>query len=144
MVIHDTASLDTFLALLEYLYTDHAPIEEGDSVEIMVLANQYCLSRLVDLCELYISKEVDRCCSKNIERAEIDVIGLLMTSQVSREEFSACCRSFSKLSLIMIQVACCSEMVSFENPFYLSTADSQCSAVRKVVPSLHLYQLPGL
>lgn len=75
-------SLENFLALLEYLYTDHAPIEEGDSVGIMVLADQYCQPRLVNLCELYITKEVDRSCSKCIETADIDVIGLLLTSQV--------------------------------------------------------------
>ena len=81
MPIVDT-SLENFLALLEYLYTDHAPIEDGDAVGIMVLADRFCQPRLVNLCELYITKEVDRSCSKNIEKSEIDVIGLLLTSQV--------------------------------------------------------------
>ena len=74
--------METFLALLEYMYTDHAPIEEGDSVALMVAANQFCLTRLVCLCELYITKEVDKSCRENIEKSEIDVIGLLLTSQV--------------------------------------------------------------
>ncbi len=77
-------SLENMMALLEYLYTDHAPIEEGDSVGIMVLANQYCQPRLVNLCELYITKEVDRSVVKNIEKSEIDVIGLLLTSDVCK------------------------------------------------------------
>lgn len=74
--------MDNFLALLEYLYTDHAPIEEGDGVGILVLADEYCVKRLCNLCELYVTKEVDRQCSKRIQRSEIDVIGLLSTAQV--------------------------------------------------------------
>lgn len=49
---------------------------------ILVLADQYCLPRLVRLCELYITLAVDRAVSKNIKKAEVDVIGLLLTSQV--------------------------------------------------------------
>ena len=49
---------------------------------ILILANQYCQPRLINLCELYITKEVDRSCTKNIEKSEIDVIGLLLTAQV--------------------------------------------------------------
>lgn len=73
---------ECFSALLEYLYTDHAPIEDGDSVGIMVLADEYCQKRLINLCELYITKEVDRSVTKQIEKSDIDVIGLLLTSQV--------------------------------------------------------------
>ena len=75
--------MDTFLALLEYLYTDHAPIEEGDGVGILVLADEYCVPRLGNLCELYITKEVDRHCTKQIEKSDIDVVGLLNTAEVS-------------------------------------------------------------
>lgn len=74
--------MEVFLAVLEYLYTDHAPIEDGDSVSIMVMADRYCLSRLVNLCELYITKEVDRSVSKNIQKSDVDVINLLHVSQV--------------------------------------------------------------
>ena len=40
--------LDTliFLAFLEYLYTDHSPIEDSDSIGILELANQYVMPRL--------------------------------------------------------------------------------------------------
>ncbi|XP_048237534.1 rho-related protein racA-like [Haliotis rufescens] len=74
-------SYECLLALLEYIYTDHAPIEGGDAVGILVLADEYCQPRLVNLCELYITKEVDRSCTKNIKKSDIDVIGLLLTSQ---------------------------------------------------------------
>ena len=50
---------------------------------IMLVADQFCVSRLINLCELYITFEVDRKCSKQIEKSEIDVIGLLLGAQVS-------------------------------------------------------------
>ena len=53
-----------------------------DSVALLQLADVYNTPRLVNLCELYITKEVDRSVSKNIEKSEIDVIGLLLISQV--------------------------------------------------------------
>lgn len=70
------------MALLEYLYTDHAPIEEGDSVEIMVLADRFCLPRLVTMCELYTTKKVDSLIQKRVSDGTNDVINLLLTSQV--------------------------------------------------------------
>ena len=73
--IEDT-SVECFLALLEYIYSDHAPIEDTDSVGLMILANRFCLSRLVTLCELYITKEVERCTAECIARSDIDVVGL--------------------------------------------------------------------
>ena len=65
------------------MYTDHSPIKENDSVGIMVLADEYGQSRLIDICELYITREVDRSTRKRIEKVEIDVIGLLLTAQVN-------------------------------------------------------------
>ena len=48
----------------------------------MLVADQFCVSRLINLCELYITFEVDRKCSQQIEKSEIDVIGLLLGAQV--------------------------------------------------------------
>lgn len=76
-------SMEGFLAFLEYLYTDHSPVEESDALELLALADEYGQPRLVNLCELYISKEVDKKCIQNIEKADIDVIGLLNFSDVS-------------------------------------------------------------
>ncbi|KAL4222307.1 hypothetical protein ACF0H5_018345 [Mactra antiquata] len=73
---------ETLKAFLEYLYTDHCPIEENDAVGIFVLADEYGHHRLVNLCELYITKEVDRSVTKRIEKADIDVIGLLHRAQM--------------------------------------------------------------
>ena len=67
--------LKTFMAFLQYLYTDHCPIEEGEATVIMVLANQYCVNRLKALCELYISKTVEKATEVSIANSELSVIG---------------------------------------------------------------------
>jgi hypothetical protein len=78
--ISDCAA-ETFLPLLEYIYTEHAPIEEGDAIGLLMLADRYQVTRLGTLCELYVSKMVERACEKGIEKADIDVIGLLQLAQ---------------------------------------------------------------
>jgi len=80
--INDT-SPEAFSAFLKYIYSDHSPILEcEDSVGILVLANEYGLTRLITLCELYISKQVEVATTNDITKAEIDVIGLLLASQL--------------------------------------------------------------
>ena len=71
--------LDIFLAFLEYLYTDHSPIEDSDSIGILELANQYVMPRLTALCELYISKHVERATSESIAQADVNIIGMPCT-----------------------------------------------------------------
>ena len=61
------------MSFLQYLYTDHCPIEEGEATIILVLANQYCVNRLKALCELYISKTIE----VSIANSELNVIGKL-------------------------------------------------------------------
>ncbi|EGC30174.1 hypothetical protein DICPUDRAFT_50894 [Dictyostelium purpureum] len=77
----DDITYDCFMAVLEYLYTAHAPIEEGDSVGILIMANRFDLRRLVSLCELYISKEIEKATFIGIFRSELDIIGLLICAQ---------------------------------------------------------------
>ena len=47
------------------------------------MADKYGQERLKNLCELYITKEVDRAVRDRIAKADIDVIGLLHGAQVS-------------------------------------------------------------
>ena len=42
---------------------------------ILELSNRYVMPRLMVLCELYISKEVERATAESIAQADIDVIG---------------------------------------------------------------------
>ncbi|XP_021342736.1 rho-related protein racA-like [Mizuhopecten yessoensis] len=88
-------SVECFLALLEYLYTDHSPIQEVDVMGLIVLADLYDQKGLMNICELYVTKEVDRSVTKRIEQAEIDVIGLLLTSQMyNANQLTAWCLHF--------------------------------------------------
>ena len=74
IVIHDTTP-ENFLAFLEYLYTDHSPIEDGDSVGILELSDKYGTPRLMALCELYVSKVVEKATVQSIAEADVDVVG---------------------------------------------------------------------
>jgi len=84
-MVHDNQiDSETFLAMLEYLYTGHAPLDKGvDPVTLLILADKYNITRLTNLCELYITKFVEQKCFKSIEKADVDVIGLLSMAQVS-------------------------------------------------------------
>ena len=77
--------LESFLAHLEYLYTDHAPIEEGNALGILELANQYAVPCLLVLCELYTSKEVERRIAKIIAQADLNVISECVCSFIWQE-----------------------------------------------------------
>ncbi|XP_060077243.1 rho-related protein racA-like [Ylistrum balloti] len=88
-------SAEGFLAFLEYLYTDHAPIEEVDVLGLIVLADMYDQKRLINMCELYITKQVERSVTKQIKHANIDVIGVLLASQVyNAHQLTAWCLHF--------------------------------------------------
>jgi len=80
-VVIEDSSLEAFEAFLEYLYTDHCPIESSDSLGILELANRYGMSRLVTLCELYISKMIEKATAQSVDKADIDVVGILYGAQ---------------------------------------------------------------
>eukprot|EP01129_Flabellula_baltica_P013675 TRINITY_DN639_c0_g1_i1.p1 TRINITY_DN639_c0_g1~~TRINITY_DN639_c0_g1_i1.p1 ORF type:complete len:692 (-),score=158.54 TRINITY_DN639_c0_g1_i1:21-2096(-) len=91
----EDATKEVFEAFLEYIYSDHAPIQGNDSVGIMMLANQYGLSRLVSLCELYISKEIETSTTNDITEADIDIIGILLLAQAANaKQLEAFCLHF--------------------------------------------------
>jgi len=78
--INDT-TWDAYLAMFEYFYTDHAPVSQTDAVGLMVVANRHGLSRLVTLCELFLSKLVEKRTANDITKADIDLIGMLNCAQ---------------------------------------------------------------
>ena len=68
--------MDPFLSFLEYLYTDHYPIEDCDSFGVLMLANRYRVKRLSALCEAHISEHIiEQATSETIAQADVDVIG---------------------------------------------------------------------
>ncbi|ESO93584.1 hypothetical protein LOTGIDRAFT_119223 [Lottia gigantea] len=113
---------EVFLALLEYLYTDHSPIDDVDSVGLLILANEYNVMRLVNLCELYITKEVDKSCVKSIEKMDIDVIGLLMTAQIhNADQLSQWCLHFIASNHIAFNERDEYRLLDGENKEYIET-----------------------
>ncbi|XP_033732152.1 rho-related protein racA-like [Pecten maximus] len=113
-------SAECFLALLEYLYTDHSPIEDIEVVGLVVLADEYGQKRLMNLCELYITKEVDKSVTKNIEKAEIDVIGLLHTTQTyNAEQLSGWCLHFISTNYTAFQNRAEFKSLKGENKTYI-------------------------
>lgn len=45
-----------FLAFLDFLYTDHVPYDADTIMEFIELGNRFGVSRLVTLCELFVTK----------------------------------------------------------------------------------------
>jgi len=73
-----------FSAFLEYVYWDHAPIQEcPDSVGILALSRKYGITRLITLCELYITKQIEVATTNDITNSPIDIIGILLSAQQS-------------------------------------------------------------
>jgi Rho family protein len=79
--LDNTYRLDSFMPFLEYLYTDHSPIEANDSMGILILADKFQVPRLITLCELYISKDVEKATADSILKANIDVVEVLLFAQ---------------------------------------------------------------
>ena len=51
----------SFLAVLEYLYTDSCPsLEKVPVEEVLIVADKLCLSRLVQICEVRIQKQLQK------------------------------------------------------------------------------------
>ncbi|KAK6186195.1 hypothetical protein SNE40_008281 [Patella caerulea] len=86
---------DTFRALQEFLYTDEEPCMEGtDCVNLIGLANQMCLCRLISLTERYVIRELSQC-EKDGEDIIEDVINLLEPSQLyGADELGKWCLSY--------------------------------------------------
>ena len=69
-------SCDSFLKVLEYLYTGQCPsLCVDDIIDVMALANFFCLTRLVALCEQLIIKELQVAMATNEMAVAEDIIG---------------------------------------------------------------------
>ncbi|KAJ7365818.1 hypothetical protein OS493_002539 [Desmophyllum pertusum] len=100
------ASLQSFLALLEYLYTDHAPIEEGDSVDIMILADRFCFAKT---CDFVRAEGIG-------DGKPSDVINLLLTSQAhNAKQLSGWCLHFISSNLSVFESTEEFDLVQGEN-----------------------------
>lgn len=78
--------LDSFLALLEFLYTDHAPIHDANCTELLLTADKYGILKLVNYCEIYIINMLDKLNESSSDNAVKDIIDALLTAQVYNAE----------------------------------------------------------
>lgn len=86
-------------SLLEFIYTDHSPIEETDPIGILILANQFSLTRLISLCEIVISKMIEKGTEVSVEKAEINVIEILLCAQMhNAKQLEKFCLHFTSVN----------------------------------------------
>jgi Rho family protein len=88
------------MAMLEFIYRDHLDFQAGETasvgpIELLQQARTLELKRLVTLCELQITKLVDRAVTESIRKSEFDVIGLLnVASTHGATQLEAWCLHF--------------------------------------------------
>ena len=63
--------------MLEFLYTDHVDFASVDPSELLVLADNMMVARLVTLCELAIITSIDRQIEDTIEKSDLDLVGMI-------------------------------------------------------------------
>jgi hypothetical protein len=74
---------ETFLSVLEYLYCSHTSIHKRNELEILQCASYFGVNRLVALCELYISKDIERLTATEIVSAKVSVVEILHLAKSS-------------------------------------------------------------
>lgn len=81
--IGDIPTIGVFMSFIEYLYSDHCAGLDFNprATSIMEISNRFGITRLVSLCELYMSFQIDKAVAKSMAKADIDLIGLLLLSQ---------------------------------------------------------------
>lgn len=73
----------SFLAVLEYLYTDSCPSMEKVPVEeVLIVADKLCLSRLVQICEVHIQKELQKVITQKCSHVANEFMDTLAFSKV--------------------------------------------------------------
>tara|TARA_R110002050_G_scaffold53365_3_gene121419 strand:+ start:36 stop:1868 length:1833 start_codon:yes stop_codon:yes gene_type:complete len=84
-----------FLVIMRWLYSEHTPIEETGTVDVLKTAAHFRLRRLVTLCELYASKEVERKTANDIIKADISIVDILEIANASdAKQLRDFCRHF--------------------------------------------------
>ena len=94
--IKDTTP-ECFRHLLNYLYSDHADIDDEtpELCELLALADRFQQPRLASLCELYISKAVEKATADSIRDADCDLVGLTdMSSRLNAPQLRTFCLHF--------------------------------------------------
>lgn len=78
-----SVGLDGFLGCLQFLYTDEVNFDLYDATEVLKVANQFCSTRLVSLCEVWLEKKMELsflASKKKSDRAG-ELVDLILTAQ---------------------------------------------------------------
>jgi hypothetical protein len=73
---------EILIPFIEYLYTGHIDISESNVFLLIEYSNKFGITRIITLCEIFLSKWIERETSLGIENAEVNIIGLLNFSQL--------------------------------------------------------------
>ena len=70
--------------MLEYLYTDFAEKDDKSVIDLLILADEYCLPQLINSCELYLTLHIGSLITRSIDDLtnEIDIVDLLHKAKV--------------------------------------------------------------
>jgi len=94
-VLVENTTHDTLFSLLEYLYTGHCRLEDSTVLNILQLASRWKTQHLVTLCELFATKMIERRTKDDIIKADVDIIGMLLTAQqCGASQLAAFCLHF--------------------------------------------------
>lgn len=90
---------ESFLLFLEYLYSDHVNFENADVFEILKIADMYCQTRLLTMCEYCVSRKAQSWTLR--KRADL-VFQVLLCVQVGQNHCQG--RSITTYKLVSNQV----------------------------------------
>lgn len=94
MIVSNYSS-SLLLNLLDYIYSDHCSIVPSNQFELIQLAFEVNVPRLISLCELYISKTIETETAEKVAQAEIDVIAILnLANKCKATQLSKFCLHF--------------------------------------------------
>ncbi|KAK3745749.1 hypothetical protein QZH41_018156 [Actinostola sp. cb2023] len=81
--LKEVSSYSSFLVVVEYLYTGHCPVLSlNEALDVIGLANFFCLSRLVASCEQLITKDLQVTMATHELSVAEDVIACLIEAQL--------------------------------------------------------------
>lgn len=90
---------ESFLLFLEYLYSDHLNFENADVFEVLKIADMYCQTRLLTMCEYCVSRKAQSWTLR--KRADL-VFQVLLCVQVGQNHCQG--RSITTYKLVSNQV----------------------------------------
>lgn len=128
------------VVFLQFMYTDHAQIDDDIVMELLSFSDKMRETRLISWCEYLMSKVIERAVEQSIEKADLDIIGLLLTAQRHNGMWH-CVHWVDVYSLTLHQLYGDNvrTLICIGNGVWMLYGDSETA--RGVYVSFHLYKL---